>query len=42
MTDLTEIIQTDIDQIAEIEESHSVAENNVDKITLRTTVWTEL
>ena len=33
MTDVTEIIQVDTDQIAEIEESHSVTEYNVDKIT---------
>ena len=33
MTNVTEIIQIDIDQITEIDESHSVAEYNVDKIT---------
>ena len=33
MTDVTEIIQIDIDQIVEIGKFHLVAEYNVDKIT---------
>ena len=32
MTDVTEIIKIDVDQIGKIGEFHLVAENNVDKI----------